>query len=163
SPSVDSLIFKHCLAIRVKVFVDEQKFTYESEDDGLDVDCHHFLLLSLPSSLSSASSSELLERLEKEDEAVKSIGALRQFVKKKPGKVARVAILPEGRGKGLGGLLVSKVVEWERENGKVKELFLHSQYLPKTIRFYERLGFKSDGSPIFMEDGMEHIKLVLPL
>jgi predicted GNAT family N-acyltransferase len=71
------------------------------------------------------------------------------------GKVERVAVLREHRGKGLGTLLMEKVEEEALKHG-FRSLKLNSQAHANV--FYERLGYEAEGET-FVEAGIEHIAM----
>jgi predicted GNAT family N-acyltransferase len=68
------------------------------------------------------------------------------------GKVGRVAIAPEQRGKGVGALLMQFVEQTAREQG-FSRLVLDAQI--DAIPFYEKLGYLAEGD-IFLDAGIEH-------
>jgi len=120
----------------VQVFVVEQKFTVAQEIDGLDEQSVHFIAL---------------------DPANAPAATLRYVPA--TGQIGRVAVLKRYRGIGLGQIVMEACIRYAKE-ASVKELHLHSQDVEKTKRFYERVGFESEG-PVFEEDGMGHVNMVL--
>ncbi len=105
--------------IRRVVFVEEQRIPAHLDADGLDDSAVHVLCW-----------------LEGE------VVATGRLVIPEPGSgiLARIAVLPEFRGKGLGALVVKKLEEEAAERG-LRQLTLHPHnYLEP---FYQRLGYKT--------------------
>jgi predicted GNAT family N-acyltransferase len=73
------------------------------------------------------------------------------------GKIARVAVLPQYRGAGIGGAMVGHLVALARTLG-LTQVHLNSQ--ASATGFYERLGFLAEG-PEFMEVGIPHQRMNL--
>ncbi len=72
------------------------------------------------------------------------------------GKIGRLAVLKDYRGKGIGKSLLKSLIEFGQEQG-IERFYLHAQ--TTAIGFYESLGFKTKG-PVFNEAGIEHIKMI---
>ena len=68
------------------------------------------------------------------------------------GKIGRMAVLSEVRGRGVGGAILRLLVDEALHRGLV-ELRLNAQV--RAIPFYERHGFAAEG-PVFMEAGIPH-------
>jgi predicted GNAT family N-acyltransferase len=75
------------------------------------------------------------------------------------GKIGRVAVLPQYRGTGIGGAMVSHLVDLARTLG-LTQVHLNSQ--SSAIGFYARLGFRAEG-PEFVEVGIPHRRMVLQI
>ncbi|MBM4384945.1 MAG: GNAT family N-acetyltransferase [Deltaproteobacteria bacterium] len=122
------------VAIRRRVFIEEQGVSEADEIDGKDADRTHFLA---------------------RDAAGRAIGCacLRPYGAQQ--KVERVAVLRELRGSGLGAELMRAVEAHAREIG-ARNLVLHAQ--AAVVAFYEKLGWASIG-PRFDEAGIEHQKM----
>ncbi|KAL8293050.1 hypothetical protein RQP46_000744 [Phenoliferia psychrophenolica] len=128
-------------AIRVKVFVDEQHFTneFDEQDDASD----HFVLFSP----------------EKEP-----IGTIRYFPP--TGNLGRIAVLKEGRGMGAGRALVRALEDHVAHgrgkagkfHGETNEVKITANSHCHTQNFYEKLGYKAEGEP-FLEDNKPHIRV----
>jgi len=71
------------------------------------------------------------------------------------GKIGRVAVLPQWRGRGVGSQIVAHLVKQATELGLV-QVYLHAQ--ASAVAFYERLGFQVDG-PEFDEVGIPHRRM----
>lgn len=76
------------------------------------------------------------------------------------GKIGRVCVLREARGKGLGAALIREAVAVFRAMPGVTRAKLGSQ--THAIGFYERLGFVATG-PQYDDAGIPHRDMVLPL
>lgn len=123
------------LSVRHEVFVVEQKVPAEIEEDEHDPLCVHFLAC---------------------DDTGTPIGTARLSA---GGKVGRLAVLAEHRGRGLGrALMLAVIAAAEKKN--LPELRLHAQ--THSIPFYESLGFRAEG-PVFDEAGIPHRRMQKPL
>lgn len=122
------------IAIRRRVFIDEQGVPEADELDGRDAECAHFLA---------------------RDPRGAAIGCARLRPYAGRHKVERVAVLPELRSGGLGRALMDAVEAHARELG-ARELVLHAQ--AAVVGFYEKLGWTSVG-PRFEEAGIAHQKM----
>ena len=71
-------------------------------------------------------------------------------------KLERFATLPEYRNKGLGALILQRVLD--DVGSQNKRIYLHSQL--KAIPFYERQGFIKIGDQ-FTEAEIEHFEMIL--
>ena len=125
------------LAIRRVVFIEEQGVSVEDEVDGKDPTAIHLL----------ASDSGL------------PLGTARLLLSDGIGKIGRVAVLKEARGRGLGRDLVLFAVEELRRRG-ARQATLGAQ--THALGFYEALGFSAVG-PDFLDAGMPHRKMVRDL
>jgi predicted GNAT family N-acyltransferase len=122
-------------ALREAVFVREQGVAPELEWDGLDASARHFLA---------------------EDERGRPAGTARLLP---DGHLGRVCVLPEARGRGLGGALVEAAVAAARAAGR-ERVWLGAQL--QAIPFYEALGFTAEG-PVFDDAGIPHRKMTLTM
>lgn len=122
------------IALRRRVFIEEQGVPEADELDGRDAECAHFLA---------------------RDAAGAAVGCARLRPTGAQHKVERVAVLPELRGCGLGRDLMSAVEARARKLGQ-RELVLHAQ--AAVVAFYEKLGWTSVG-PVFYEAGIAHQKM----
>jgi predicted GNAT family N-acyltransferase len=68
------------------------------------------------------------------------------------GKIGRMAVLSEVRGRGVGGRILRMLLEEAVHRGLL-ELRLNAQV--HAIPFYEKHGFAAEG-PVFMEAGIPH-------
>lgn len=125
--------------IRRIVFVGEQRVPIELEMDAWDDD---------PSTI------HLLAK----NGNHKAVGCLRfrpLTGQQGVGKVERVAVLKEVRGKKIGRLLMEAVEEMAKKEG-YQRLKLHAQH--QVIPFYEGLGYYGDGD-LFDEAGILHLRM----
>lgn len=125
---------KEAMAIRTKVFVEEQQVPPEMEYDEHESESTHYL-----ATLQGT-----------------AIGTARWRHTSKGVKLERFAVLKPHRGKGVGKILVEQVLQ-DLEN-ESKTIYLHAQV--QVIPFYEKLGFETKGD-YFEEAGIQHKVMVL--
>ena len=141
----------HALAVRLKVFVQEQLVPLEMEVDEWDLLALHAVVFD-------------------QDGAALATGRL---VSKQPGngaepapsassssnctigQVGRVAVLAACRGQRLGWLVMTTLIQAAKERGLMR-LTLHAQQA--ATGFYEQFGFCSVGEA-FEEAGIPHIEM----
>jgi ElaA protein len=123
-----------CWAIRRVVFIEEQAVLAELEVDGLDAQALH-LLATFDG---------------------RSVGTARMLLKGDTGKIGRVAVLRDARGRGIGAALIRAAVEELRRRG-LSRARLGSQV--HAIPFYEGLGFVAEG-PVYDDAGIPHRDMV---
>lgn len=123
-----------CQAIRRVVFIEEQGVPEADELDGRDGDALHFLAF----------------------DGDRAIGTARVLLGDAVGKIGRVAVLADERGRGVGIALINAAVAeiQARRCGAAK---LGAQ--KSAIGFYERLGFAAEG-PEYMDAGIPHQDMV---
>ncbi len=126
-------LFKYALNIRTKVFVDEIGVDKFLEFDGLDYDATHYLVTVDSGFVATARYRELSEGI----------------------KIERFAVLPPFRHKGIGVVLIRKVIE-DVLPSKMK-IYLHAQ--EKVVNFYLLNGFKVEGER-FQEANINHFKMI---
>jgi predicted GNAT family N-acyltransferase len=120
-----------CFEVRVRVFVDEQKVPFEEEIDAYDGVAQHFAAL---------------------DDDGKVVGTARLIdAGDGIGKVGRVAVLQEARGKGSGREIMLCVMREGYQRFHTLKLDAQLQVIP----FYENLGFVAEGE-VFLDAGIEH-------
>jgi len=115
--------------VRRQVFVVEQKIPESEEWDDADKNSSHVLAFS-----------------EKRD----AVGTGRI---EPTGKIARLAVLAEYRGQGVGTAILTRLIEEAQQNG-FSQVFLHAQ--THALNFYKKFGFVSD-EEIFSEGGIPHV------
>ncbi len=120
-----------CQAMRYAVFVTEQGVVLSDEQDGQDDIAHH-----------------ILARL-----GGQAVGAARIVIKAETGKIGRVCVLPEHRGKGLGAGLIRASLDHLRQVPGVTRAELGAQAY--ALSFYERQGFVAFG-PEYEEINTPH-------
>ncbi len=127
-----------CIAIRRRVFVEEQGVPPEADADGRDDACLHALARDRGAAVGCA--------------RLRPLG---------PGtaKVERVAVLAERRKEGWGDRLMEALEAASRARGW-NVLELHAQHT--VVSFYERLGWRGKGEP-FEEAGIVHRAMVKTL
>lgn len=125
------------LAIRRKVFIEEQGVSFEDDVDGKDASAIHLLAV----------------------ERQRAVGTARLLITGEVGKIGRVAVLPEMRGMGIGKDIVLFAVDELRRRG-VSRAMLGAQ--THALGFYEALGFSAFGLE-FMDAGIPHREMVREL
>ena len=123
------------LALRTAVFVDEQRVPPEDEIDGRDPDSLHVVA---------------------ETHAGTVIGTGRLLPE---GRIGRMAVASDWRGRGVGRLLLRALIEEARARG-IERVTLHAQVT--AIGFYERSGFAAHG-PVCDDAGIAHRAMSLEL
>ncbi|MGO4916177.1 GNAT family N-acetyltransferase [Pseudogemmobacter sp. W21_MBD1_M6] len=127
-----------CLAIRRKVFVEEQKVPAEDEWDDQDAACTHFLAV----------------------HQGEVSGTARLAMVDGYAKIQRVAVLPFARGTGLGATIMREVIAHIRTGGTVGRVVLGAQI--HAVGFYQKLGFEPFGD-IYLDAGITHRDMALTL
>jgi predicted GNAT family N-acyltransferase len=120
--------------IRREVFLQEQGIPESDEWDGED-----------------ATSVHILATLNREPVGTGRLN--------RAGKIGRIAVLPGLRGRGIGSLILDRLLEEARRIG-IREPCLHAQV--QAVPFYERLGFERKGEE-FDEAGIPHVRMSLVL
>ena len=136
------------LAVRFRVFVDEQGVPADEEIDAYDA------------SPTGGAGSEALHILAKADGA--TIGAARLLLEAPIGgavHLGRVAVLTEWRRSGVGNALMERLHGEARARGFVRVEISAQTY---AIPFYERLGYLVEG-PVYLEVGIEHCAMYFTL
>jgi predicted GNAT family N-acyltransferase len=121
-------------AIRLRVFVKEQRVPEEIELDRDDRLAVHFLAL--------------LDG--------RAVGTARLVMRRGAGKIGRMAVLKNYRRKGVGTKLLKRCIGAAKRRGAQK-IYLHAQV--SVVGFYERMGFRCAGS-VFKEAGIPHRKMI---
>ena len=120
-------------AIRFEVFVDEQKVPAEIELDDMDAVCLHAVAY---------------------DDFGAAIGTGRLLP---DGHIGRMAVRQPGRGTGVGGAILSLLMDKARERGDTA-VVLNAQTV--AAPFYARHGFVQQGE-VFEEAGIAHVEMRL--
>jgi predicted GNAT family N-acyltransferase len=120
--------------IRQQVFVHEQGVDPDLEWDGKDALCVHVI----------AYAGEDIKR--------DAVGTGRLMP---DGKIGRMAVLREFRGRGIGGRILLALMDEARARG-LQTTYLHAQ--THALEFYERFGFIAVGEE-FQEAGIPHRKM----
>lgn len=129
--------FERALAIRIKVFVDEQNVPPEEEHDKYDQQAEHFGVFF--------------------DGAL--VGTGRLIRQGQAAKIGRIAILKEFRGQGLGSELIRTMLKTAQAGG-IRECIVDAQI--KALGFYAQLGFVAEGED-FLDGGIPHRTMRLQL
>ena len=123
-------------AIREQVFVREQNVEKSDEYDDFEKTSTHYLAKKING---------------------EAIGTARWRTTKEGIKLERFAVLKSERGKGVGSVLLSKILDdIEKNVGKGKHLYLHAQ--ESAMPLYKKYGFVKKGD-IFDECGILHYKM----
>ncbi|HCX64617.1 MAG TPA: GNAT family N-acetyltransferase [Eubacteriaceae bacterium] len=123
--------------IRKTVFVAEQQVPLEyefDEFDRLDGRCRHVIAY----------------------DKKKAVGTGRVRKTGKEAKIERICILPSYRRRGIGQRIVTQLETLIKQD-EVQACQLHAQKYAE--EFYRNLGYETVSEP-FMEDGIEHVKMV---
>lgn len=121
--------------VREKVFIEEQKVPLELEWDEWDERCDHVVAY---------------------DAQGHAIGTARLAP---DGKLGRMAVLRDWRGRGVGGALLDALLGRARERSLAR-VTLHAQ--THAAGFYRRFGFSERGGE-FLEAGIPHLEMSLEL
>ncbi|KAG2185304.1 hypothetical protein INT44_002094 [Umbelopsis vinacea] len=132
-----------CYAVRINVFVHEQNIPLDLEIDEYDPKCYHWLA-------TAANSTQRRSRL--------PLGTIRLYhvPNTSIGKLGRLAVDLSARGLGLGRKLV-EALEKDALTLGITFIDCHSQIDKRP--FYEKLGYHVIDGNIFVEDGIDHIKM----
>lgn len=122
--------------VRMEVFVEEQGFSREAEQDGRDRHCLHVLILDGKRPVATG-------RLYEED-GVYHIG--------------RLAVRKEARGQRLGDMAMRMLIYKARDLG-AGEIVVSAQVQAQP--FYEKLGFVPRGE-VYLDEHCPHQEMVLP-
>ncbi|NNL34334.1 MAG: GNAT family N-acetyltransferase [Silicimonas sp.] len=125
------------LAIRRKVFIEEQGISFDDDVDGKDPTAIHLIAT----------------------DGENAVGTARLLISGEVGNIARVAVLKESRGQGFGKALVLFALDELRRQGASRAM-LGAQ--TSATGFYEALGFAAIG-PEFIDAGIPHREMVLEL
>ncbi len=71
------------------------------------------------------------------------------------GKIGRIAVFAGLRGRGIGTLILRRLLEEARHRG-IRKPYLHAQL--QAVPFYEKLGFESEGD-VFDDAGILHVRM----
>ncbi|SAM02660.1 hypothetical protein [Absidia glauca] len=136
------------MQVRIIVFVDEQKYTLESETDDEYNDKSDVWLA-------------LCDRI-LDDGTIESgvpVGTVRLIAASETvGKLGRLAVISDARGLSLGKKLVQLVIHDAADRG-MDSIIIHAQYDKQG--FYEKLGFvvEKGDEETFLEDGTPHLRM----
>ena len=135
------------IAVRIAVFVDEQRVPFAVELDEVDAIAHHAVAHSL-------------------DPACPDVVGTARIFPDPPGqrheyRFGRLAVLPPWRRRGLGDRLLTVLEHTARTRG-ARRVTLHAQTYVES--FYARHGYVADTPRHeFMEDGIPHVRMTRSL
>ncbi len=137
--------FRLAMALRMEVFVDEQRVPPEEELDDHDAEALHWLLL---------------EEASGQPVAVGRMLPYQEGCQMRPvAKIGRIAVKKSHRGQKLGDRLMQAILNACRAEG-FDQAILDAQ--TPVIPFYEKLGFVAEGDE-FMDAGIPHYRMRLVL
>lgn len=136
--------FFRLIRLREEVFVIEQGIPLEIELDDADDRAIHFVAISGREVIGTA-------RL-----VVKGRSGQGKSGQRKSGKIGRMAVRKDWRGKGVGTALIDFIKKSSKRK-RLIALYLHAQ--ESALSFYEALGFRTEGER-FYEAGIPHRKMV---
>jgi predicted GNAT family N-acyltransferase len=121
------------LAVRSRVFCDEQGVSFEADQDGRDPEATHIVAV--------------------DGDAV--IGTCRLLFRGQVARLGRLAVEPDRRGDGVAAAILREADRVAAEAG-AESIALHAQTYAQTL--YEQAGYEEYG-PIFVEEGIEHVAM----
>ncbi len=124
---------EQALALRLRVFCEEQGVERAAEQDGRDADAIHLVAL----------------------EAKELIGTCRLLVEGGVARLGRNAVSSEARGRGVGATLL-EAADRAAVRAGADRIRLHAQLRARTL--YERSGYAPQGDT-FLEEGIEHVTM----
>jgi predicted GNAT family N-acyltransferase len=133
----DGSDFAIAMAIRMQVFVHEQKVPLEVEMDDHDAEATHYLAAFEGKPVATART---------------------RMVDATTAKIERVAVLKDQRGHGIGLKLMSHLVARLRNHPQVKAITINAQVV--AVPFYEKMDFVVEGE-MFLEADIPHYKMRL--
>lgn len=125
------------LALRERVFCEEQGVSSEADRDGRDPEATHIVAV---------------------DEGT-VIGTCRLLFRGGVARLGRLAVEPQRRGDGVAGAILREADRIARAAG-AEAISLHAQTYAKKL--YARAGYQERG-PTFVEEGIEHVSMEKPL
>ena len=121
------------LALRSRVFCDEQGVSFEADQDGRDPEATHIVAV--------------------DDGTV--IGTCRLLFRGQVARLGRLAVEPERRGDGIAAAILREADRIAVDAG-VDAIALHAQTY--ALSLYENAGYREYG-PTFVEEGIEHVAM----
>lgn len=131
-----------CLAIRIRVFVEEQKVPWDLEMDEYDASpdaCRHILM--------------------KDGDKPAATGRWTVY-EDGIAKLQRIAVMEEYRGRGVGKQLVLALEDDARRAG-MRGVLLDGQCTAEG--FYHSLGYATEPGEPFLDAGILHVRMTKPL
>jgi predicted GNAT family N-acyltransferase len=124
--------------LRIRVFVDEQGVSETGELDGLDEEAFHLVAM----------------------DGGEAVATDRVRMLDGDAKLERMAVDREFRGRGLGLALIAATEEEARRLG-AERVVLNAQV--RARGFYERAGYAQTSEEIFLDEGIEHVRMAKEL
>ena len=124
---------EQALALRLRVFCEEQGVDRAAEQDGRDPEAIHLVAL----------------------EGETLVGTCRLLVEERTARLGRNAVSSEARGRGVGAALL-EVADRAAAQAGADRIRLHAQLRARTL--YERSGYAPQGDT-FLEEGIEHVTM----
>jgi len=121
------------LALRSRVFCEEQGVSFEADQDGRDPEATHIVAV--------------------DDGTV--IGTCRLLFRAEVARLGRLAVQPERRGDGVAAAILREADRVAAEAG-AESIALHAQTYAQSL--YENVGYREYG-PTFVEEGIEHVAM----
>ena len=121
------------LALRSRVFCEEQGVSFEADQDGRDPEATHIVAV---------------------DEG-DVIGTCRLLFRGEVARLGRLAVEPERRGDGIGAAILREADRVAVGAG-AESIALHAQTYAQSL--YEHAGYREYG-PTFVEEGIEHVAM----
>jgi predicted GNAT family N-acyltransferase len=121
------------LALRSRVFCDEQGVSFEADQDGRDPEAIHIVAV--------------------DHGAV--IGTCRLLFRGAVARLGRLAVEPERRGDGVAAAILREADRVAADAG-AETIALHAQTYARAL--YEHAGYEEYG-PTFVEEGIEHVAM----
>jgi len=121
------------LALRSRVFCEEQGVSFEADQDGRDPEATHIVAV--------------------DDGTV--IGTCRLLFRGEVARLGRLAVQPERRGDGVAAAILREADRVAAEAG-AESIALHAQTYAQSL--YENVGYREYG-PTFVEEGIEHVAM----
>jgi len=125
------------LRLRHRVFVHEQGVAPAADRDGRDGEALHVVATRMGN----------------------LVGTCRVIVDGDVGRLGRMAVEPELRGRGAGAALLEEAERMARAAGAT-HVRLHAQLAARSL--YQRAGYETAGE-VFLEEGIEHVTMEKPL
>ena len=121
------------LALRSRVFCEEQGVSFEADQDGRDSEATHIVAV--------------------DDGTV--IGTCRLLFRGQVARLGRLAVEPERRGDGVAAAILREADRVATQAG-AESIALHAQTYAQSL--YEHAGYEEYG-PAFVEEGIEHVAM----
>lgn len=125
------------LALRERVFCDEQGVTLEADQDGLDPEAVHLVAY----------------------DGDRLVGTCRLLFDENVAQLGRMAVERDARGRGIGAEMLGEAERASQAAG-ARLIRLHAQTTARSL--YERGGFVVRGDE-FMDEGIPHVTMEKPL